>query len=94
MNEAFLPRSVLLPDNTILVANDDRKLEIRSVTVERAEPRKVYISAGVEEGELVITTSLDAPIPGTQLTVSGEELPETQPDGVAEEAVASTDAEP
>ena len=91
-NVVVLPRSVLLPDNTIPVANEDRKLEIRPVTVARAEPRRVYISDGVEEGELVITTSLDAPIPGTQLAISGEELPKTEPVDDAGEAVASTEA--
>jgi RND family efflux transporter MFP subunit len=70
-----LPRAVLSADDTVLIANDERKLEIREVTVVRAEPRKVYISSGVEGGELVVTTSMDAPIPGTQLAVTGEEPP-------------------
>jgi RND family efflux transporter MFP subunit len=91
-NVVVLPRAVLLPDDTILVANDDRKLEIRPVTVARAEPRRVYLSDGVEEGELVITTSLDVPIPGTQLAISGEEIPETQPVEDAGDTVASTEA--
>ena len=74
-NVIILPRSVLQADNTVLVANDERKLEIRQVTVLRAEPRNVYISDGLEGGELVITTSMDAPIPGTRLAITGEEPP-------------------
>jgi RND family efflux transporter MFP subunit len=74
-NVIVLPRSVLLADDTVLVANDERKLEIRPVTVLRAEPRSVYISEGVEGGELVITTTMDAPIPGTSLAVTGEAPP-------------------
>lgn len=70
-----LPRSVLQNDHTVLVANSDRKLEIREVEVLRAEPRLVYIASGLESGELVVTTSLDAPIPGTRLSITGEELP-------------------
>lgn len=66
-----LPRAVLRPDQTVLIANAERRLEVRPVTVARAEPRKVYISSGIEAGELVITTSLDAPIPGTQLAIAG-----------------------
>lgn len=77
-----LPRAVLQADDTVLVANDERKLEIRQVTVVRAEPRKAYISAGVEGGELIITTTMDAPIPGTPLAVTGE-----QPPAAAEQAV-------
>jgi RND family efflux transporter MFP subunit len=79
-NVVVLPRMVLRPENTVLVANEERLLEIRPVTVLRAEPRLVYISAGIDEGELVITTSMDAPIPGTRLTVSGEEPAATTTD--------------
>jgi len=81
-NVVILPRSVLQADNTVLVANAERKLEIRHVTVLRAEPRNVYISEGLEGGELVITTSMDAPIPGTRLAITGEEAPaqEVAPD--------------
>ncbi|MCJ7816034.1 MAG: efflux RND transporter periplasmic adaptor subunit, partial [Xanthomonadales bacterium] len=83
-----LPRSVLRADNTVLIANDERKLEIRPVTVVRSEPKSVYLSEGVKGGELVITTSMDAPIPGMGLAISGEEIP-VSPEGVeAEDAEA------
>ena len=62
----------LQTDDTVLVANDDRELEIRTVEVLRAEPRTVYIASGLEDGELVVTTSIDAPIPGTRLSIAGE----------------------
>ena len=68
-----LPRFALRNDNTVLVANKERELEIRSVVVAREEPRQVYITSGVKGGELVVTTTLDAPIPGTRLVLSGEE---------------------
>jgi len=80
-NVVVLPRSVLRPDETVLIANSERRLEVRPVTVARAEPRNVYISDGITGGELVVTTSLDAPIPGTLLTVSGEESPPGQVTG-------------
>ncbi len=73
-----LPRSVLQANDTVLIANDDRILEIRSVNVVRAEPRRVYIDGGVEGGELVVTTAMDAPIPGTRLAVTGEDPPEAE----------------
>jgi len=79
-----LPRSVLRADNSVLIANDQRKLEIRPVTVVRAEPRSVYISAGVSDGEQVITTSMDAPIPDMALAISGEEIPESPPGDLVE----------
>jgi len=83
-----LPRSVLRADNTVLIANDQRQLEIRPVSVVRAEPKNVYISDGVEHGELVITTSMDAPIPGMGLAISGEEIPASPESDGAEGAEA------
>jgi RND family efflux transporter MFP subunit len=88
-NVIVLPRSVLRSDQTVLVANDERKLEIRAVTVARAEPRSVYISSGVSDGEQVITTSMDAPIPGTTLAISGEEAPASTADNSGEIVAAA-----
>ncbi len=82
-----LPRYVLQNDNTVLVANEDQELEIRPVRVARAEPRFVYITGGIEDGERIVTTTLDAPIPGMKLTFSGESAAS---DLSGETAVAST----
>jgi RND family efflux transporter MFP subunit len=68
-----LPRRVLRPDNTVLVATPERELEIRPVSVARAEPSRVYIDEGLRAGEWIITTSMDAPIPGTKLRIAGED---------------------
>jgi RND family efflux transporter MFP subunit len=77
-NVVVLPRYVLRADNTILVANADDELEILPVTVLRAEPKKVYLSGGIEGGTRVVVTTLDAPIPGTRLAIrkTGESLAE------------------
>jgi RND family efflux transporter MFP subunit len=69
-NVVVLPRYVLQPDNTVLIVNDDDELEILPVTVLRAEPKKVYISSGIKAGARVITTTLDAPVPGTKLAIN------------------------
>ena len=71
-NVVVLPRYVLRNDNTVLVANSERELEVREVSVARAEARQVFITNGVSDGELVVTTTLDAPIPGTRLVLRGE----------------------
>jgi multidrug efflux pump subunit AcrA (membrane-fusion protein) len=68
-NVVVLPRFVLRADNTVLVANAENELEIVPVTVARAEPRKVYISSGVEGGARIVVTTLDAPVPGTRLAI-------------------------
>ena len=88
-----LPRSVVRADNTVLVADAERKLAIRQVNVLRAEPRSVYIREGILDGDLVITTTLDVAIPGTQLAISGENPTAPAPDAPTESAVASTGAE-
>jgi len=66
-NVVVLPRFVLQSDNTIHIINADSELEILPVTVLRSEPKKVYISSGIRTGDRVITTTLDAPVPGTKL---------------------------
>ena len=72
-NVVVLPRYVLRADHTILIVNKDNELEILPVTVLRAEPKKVYLSEGIEGGAKVVTTTLDAPIPGTRLAIRGLE---------------------
>ena len=81
-----LPRFVLRNDNTVLVANEERELEVREVSVARAEARQVYITDGISDGEMVVTTTLDAPIPGTRLVIRGE-------DPVSKPTVADTGSE-
>ena len=73
-NVVVLPRYVLRPDNTIAVANSDDELEILSVEVLRAEAKKVYLSKGITAGARVVTTTLDAPIPGTRLAVRERQI--------------------
>ena len=72
-NVVVLPRYVLRADHTILIANEDNELEILPVNVLRAEPKKVYLSEGIEGGTRVVITTLDAPVPGTRLAIRGLE---------------------
>lgn len=80
-NVVVLPRYVLGADHTIPVANPDNELEILAVEVLRAEAKKVYISKGIEGGARVVTTTLDAPVPGTRLAIreSQVDAPESDP---------------
>lgn len=93
-NAVALPRYVLQNDNTVLVANDDRELEIRRVSVARAEPRLVYLTGGIAHGEHVVITTLEAPIPGMKLTISGEQSTSEALDAVSEEAVTAQGENP
>lgn len=79
-NVVVLPRHVLRADHTIPVANSDNELEILSVEVLRAEAKKVYISKGIEGGARVVTTTLDAPVPGTKLAVRDSQIDSLESD--------------
>jgi len=74
-NVVVLPRYVLRADHTILAVSADNELEILPVTVLRAEPKKVYLSTGIEGGTKVVITTLDAPVPGTKLAIRGADEP-------------------
>lgn len=76
-NVVILPRFVLRADNSVLALDDEDKLEILPVKVLRAEPGEVYISEGIEDGKRVITTTLDAPLPGSQMKVNSDQIPVT-----------------
>lgn len=84
-----LPRASLREDGTILVADTDNKLDVRNVVIDRATPSNVYVRAGLEPGERVITTSISAPIPGSPLRIYGEEnTEETTADNESTESLA------
>jgi RND family efflux transporter MFP subunit len=94
-NNVFkLPRSTLRAGNTVLVADAERKLKIRSVNVLRAEPRSVYIRDGIMDDDMVIMTTLDVAIPGTQLALSGEERMTTILDSPSEGTITAVGAQP
>lgn len=69
-NAVSLPRVALREGNTVLVASAENELEIRNVSIVRAEPRQIIIDDGLKPGERVITTALEAPIPGTKLAIA------------------------
>lgn len=67
-----LPRYALKAENRVLVAGTDDRLQIRRVEALRADHEFVYIGAGLEPGERVITTAIDIAIPGARLRIGAE----------------------
>lgn len=67
-----LPRSALRDGNTVYLANDQEELEIREVEVLRTTPRRAYVRNALKPGDRVITTSIQAPIPGLPLRVRAD----------------------
>ncbi len=64
-----LPRAALRDGNRVYLANADDELEIRTVEVLRKTPQRAYVRNALQPGDLVITTAIQAPIPGLPLRV-------------------------
>jgi RND family efflux transporter MFP subunit len=73
-----LPRAALREDDTIYLANSEDQLEIRPVTVIRSTAQRVYVSNDLEPGDRIITTALQAPVPGMRLRVRESAAPDPQ----------------
>ncbi len=69
-NLVRLPRYILRPGNLVWVINKDMKLQNRKVTMLRAGGDNIYVSAGLNEGDLVSLTSLDATFSGASVTIA------------------------
>lgn len=64
-----LPRIALRDDGRVFIADGDDKLAIRHVQVVRSTPESVYVSNNLHAGDRVITTAIQAPVPGLPLRV-------------------------
>ncbi|WP_084456588.1 efflux RND transporter periplasmic adaptor subunit [Desulfogranum mediterraneum] len=64
-----IPRGALHGPDTLLIATPDQTLEIRTVNVAWLNGDLAYVAQGLENGELVITSPLSAPIPGMELAL-------------------------
>ena len=70
-----VPRTAVLPDHTVLLANPKDRLEIRSVTVARMDSNLAYITAGLSNGERLIVSPVPAPIAGMELSLATGKKP-------------------
>ncbi len=78
MREVFrLPRWAVTFDSEVYIANAESRLERRLVEVARSDGDEVYVSSGLETGDLVIVTRLVSPLPDSLLEYTLEEGPET-----------------
>ena len=63
-----LSRISLQDRSQVLVLTDRDEVELRKVSVVRRESDVVYISEGLQPGERVITSAIDAPVNGMKVT--------------------------
>ncbi|GAC14595.1 efflux RND transporter periplasmic adaptor subunit [Aliiglaciecola lipolytica] len=72
-NILVLPRNVLRLDGTLLIVDSNNELQIKQVVVKRADEKYVYISQGINEGDLVITSAVPNPFNGMKVRLPDDE---------------------
>ena len=71
-----VPRSVLRSQSQLLVVDEDNKLRIRDVDILHTDDSYAYIKGGVDSGERITITAIEAPINGMRLRTTDGYLPE------------------
>lgn len=69
-NIVVLPRKVLRYGNEVWVVDEEERLHKRNVTVRHKGKDLVYISEGLQQGELVVLTPLDVAVEGMKVRSS------------------------
>jgi len=70
-----IPRAALRENNTVWVMTAEKTLDIRDVEIVWSSEDEVFISGGMGDGELLVTSDMATPVQGTLLRtspVSGE----------------------
>ena len=60
-----LPRSVLRGNSRVWTVTDENTLKPVEVSIVRSDEKYVFIASGLLDGQLICTTLLDNPLPGT-----------------------------
>lgn len=68
-----VPRRALRGMDQLLLVDAEDKLRLRTVEVLRSDADRVYIASGLQPGERVVTTVIEAPIEGMPVRVVGAE---------------------
>ena len=66
-NTLIIPRSAMRENNTVWIATKDNTLDIREVELNRLTPTDALIFSGVEEGDMIILTTLSGAANGMKL---------------------------
>ena len=71
-----LPRHLLKPENIVLVADQALKLQLRNVTIDRADQQYAYVLNGLQQGDQLVVSPLANPLAGLQVrTADSNEAP-------------------
>ena len=66
-NAAMIPRSALRDNNVVWVVDENGLLKFRTVTVARLMPNAVLLEGGLNDGEMVVVSSLQAVTDGMKV---------------------------
>ena len=69
-NLVMLPRHILRAGNKIWVIDAQRRLQNRQVSTLRTEGKYIYVTAGLDDNELVCMSNISGAIPGTEVRVA------------------------
>jgi RND family efflux transporter MFP subunit len=87
-----LPRHVLRAGNRLWIVDDQMTLRNRVVTTLRTEGDEIYVSAGLQQGELVSLSNPSGALPGTRVTINSRTSTLRQQESILEAAgVPATD---
>ncbi len=84
-----LPRAALRDGNTVYLADANNELEVRPVEVLRTTRDRAYVQNSLKPGDRVITTAIQAPIPGLPLQVRNDDVTDEPAPVGDDEATAS-----
>lgn len=69
-NLITLPRNLLRAGNYIWVIDDQRRIQNRKISILRTEGKYIYVTDGLNEGDLVSLSNINAGVPGTEVRIS------------------------
>jgi RND family efflux transporter MFP subunit len=93
LDEAFvLPRDALRPGDQVYIVDPEGRIRFRKIELLRTERDRIIVGGGLQPGERVCTSPLDAALDGMQVRVVGAADPQgladrLEPEPVAAEAV-------
>ena len=84
-----VPRYALREGDVVWTVDDQQRLHLRPVEVERRERHEVFISGGLESGERIVTSSLDAVTNGMEVRVADTDSSNLMLDGSSDDSAPS-----
>ncbi len=90
---AVLPRHVLRAGGFIWVVDEQLTLRNRKVQTLRTESNDIYVTSGLENGDLVSLTSVSGALPGLRVRINSRTSTLQQQDSMLEAAEANTPAQ-